>query len=197
MEYPHVYLAGPDVFARNALAHSQELKEICKNHKLIGHFPLDNELPTSGKPPQQIGHLISEKNEELIRKCDGVLANLTPFRGPSADPGTVYEVGFARGLGKVIVGYTDTGATFRDRTVQWLKRLGEAPSVRDDGTPEDARRMSIEDFDMMDNLMIPGGIEASGGTVFVPNGSNTGLRELAALAADELARQLNNVRKQQ
>ena len=47
---------------------------------------------------------IAMRNETHIRSCQAVIANLTPFRGPSADVGTVYEVGFARALGLLIFG---------------------------------------------------------------------------------------------
>ncbi len=192
MEYPHVYLAGPDVFRQDAVAYSSKLKDICMRHNLIGRFPLDNEILTSGKSLHQIGYLISAENEKLIRQCDGVLANLTPFRGPSADVGTVYEIGFARGLGKTIVGYTNDGSSVESRTIKWLSRLGESIRVRKDDSFEDVQGMTLESFSLIDNLMIPGGICASGGTIVVPSVS-IDLLVLVNTAAAELARLLYNI----
>ena len=40
-----------------------------------------------------------------LRQCDAVVANLTPWRGPGADPGTAFEVGFAAALGKPVLAY--------------------------------------------------------------------------------------------
>ena len=36
--------------------------------------------------------------------ADAIIANLTPFRGPSADAGTVYELGYMAGRGKFCLG---------------------------------------------------------------------------------------------
>jgi nucleoside 2-deoxyribosyltransferase len=30
----------------------------------------------------------------MMDAADAIIANLTPFRGPGADPGTVYELGY-------------------------------------------------------------------------------------------------------
>ncbi|WP_228260705.1 nucleoside 2-deoxyribosyltransferase [Marinobacter orientalis] len=35
---------------------------------------------------------IYRASRELMDSCDAIIANLTPFRGISADPGTVFEV---------------------------------------------------------------------------------------------------------
>ena len=32
-----------------------------------------------------------------MQGCDAMIVNLTPFRGPSADVGSAYEMGFMRG----------------------------------------------------------------------------------------------------
>ena len=47
---------------------------------------------------------IALRNKADIRSCEAIVADLTPFRGPSADVGTVCEVGFARALGLKIFG---------------------------------------------------------------------------------------------
>ena len=88
------------------------------------------------------------------------IANLTPFRGPSADVGTVYEVGFARALGLAIFGYATTTEAFLPRT---LKALGGEAKARQDGTWHDGDGLLVEQFGLFDNLMIEGGIIGSGG----------------------------------
>jgi nucleoside 2-deoxyribosyltransferase len=192
---PRVYLAGPDVFERDPARAGRALKELCAKCGLAGEFPLDAKVEHEpGASREQRGLAISRANEDLIRSCSGVLANLTPFRGPSADVGTVYEVGFAIGLGKPVVGYTNAREDFFWRTIAWLKRAGIAVQQRMDGSHEDASGMQIEAFDLCDNLMIPGGIARAGGEVITRERAEREGKSPAALAAEVLARILRSVR---
>ncbi len=70
-----------------------------------------------GVSKETMGLEISRANEALILSTDAVIANLTPFRGTSADVGTVYEVGMAKELRKVIVGYTHDERKFLQRNI--------------------------------------------------------------------------------
>jgi nucleoside 2-deoxyribosyltransferase len=158
-----VYLAGPDVFFPEPLLWAAGKKTICDRHGLIGVTPLDD-VPDE---PAEWGALpfwrrIALRNEAHIRSCQGLIANLTPFRGPSADVGTVYEVGFARALGLVIFGYATTTEPFLPRT---LKALGGDAKSREDGTWHDADGLVVEQFGLFDNLMIEGGIAGAGGAL--------------------------------
>ncbi len=112
MLFKRVYLAGPEVFLPNAKEIGEHKKALCKKYDFEGVFPLDNEVDAKDKTPRDIGFCISALNEELIRSCDFVIANITPFRGPSADVGTAYEMGFAHALGKVVFAYTNVSALF-------------------------------------------------------------------------------------
>ena len=47
-------------------------------------------------------------------------ANLTPFRGPGADPGTVYELGYMAGRGKPCFGYTNDASLYVDRVAAFI-----------------------------------------------------------------------------
>ena len=176
---PRVYLAGPDVFLPEPRAAGARLKAICRAVGLEAHFPLDVELDAA--------RAIAAANEALIRRCDGVLANLTPFRGPSADPGTVYEIGYARALGKPIVAYSEASDTFVERTVAWLERLGTRAQRRADGALADAEGMAIESFELIDNLMIPAGILAGGGAIVTPREAAADGRTVVECAAARLA----------
>jgi nucleoside 2-deoxyribosyltransferase len=161
---PRVYLAGPDVFLPDPIAVGEKKKLACERHGLEGVYPFDAESPVDERSRRDTGFLISEANERLIRSCVAVIANMTPFRGVSADVGTVYEMGYARGLGLVVFAYTNVAVGFADRT-----RLALGPSARRDekGGLRDADDMLIEEFDLMDNLMLEGGIRASGGQLVV------------------------------
>ncbi len=169
-----VYLAGPDVFLPEPQARAAALKAICAAHGLDGVSPLDA-LP-AGDPADWAGLAlplrIALRNEAHIAGCAAIIANLTPFRGPSADAGTVFEVGFARALGRPVFGWSNNAALFAVRTRAFLGR--------DDG--RDKEGLSVEDFpDMRDNLMIDGAIIASGG-VFVARPAADTWGDLAAFA---------------
>ena len=158
-----VYLAGPDVFLPDPEAWFARKKAICLAHGLRGVSPLDalpSEPPTWADLPEW--QRIAFRNEAHIRACDGIIANLTPFRGPSADAGTVYEIGFARALGLKVFGYAATRTPFLDRT---LEALAGGAHALPDGVWRDPEGLLIEQFGLFDNLMIEGGIIGSGGVL--------------------------------
>lgn len=136
-------------------------KTICERHGLVGVSPLDD---LADEPVEwaefPFWRRIALRNEAHIGSCRGLIANLTPFRGPSADVGTVYEIGFARALGLAVFGYATTSEPFLPRT---LKALGEGAKARHDGSWHDADGLMVEQFGLFDNLMIEGGIAGSGG----------------------------------
>jgi nucleoside 2-deoxyribosyltransferase len=157
-----VYLAGPDVFLPNAADWFARKKAICAAFHLTGVSPLDD-LPD---PPADWFVLpewrqIALRNETHIRSCDAIVANLTPFRGPSADAGTIYEIGFARGIGLKVFGYATVAALFLDRTLASIGGGRQAP----DGSWWDPDGLLVERFGLFDNLMIEGGIAGSGGSL--------------------------------
>lgn len=155
-----VYLAGPEVFLADAAEVAAAKKAVCAAHGLIGVFPTDE--PPCGEPEAPEWFRIYRACEAHLRGCDALIANLTPFRGPSADPGTVFEMGLMRGLGRPVLGYANVAARFGSRT---LAHLGPAARRRADGTWEDAEGMAVEEFDLFDNLMLEGAIRASGGVL--------------------------------
>lgn len=157
-----IYLAGPEVFlADGGAAVGAAKKAICAAHGLFGVLPVEEGGPPPAATAGDPGWCrIYRGNEDLIRGCDALIANLTPFRGASADPGTVFELGFMRGLGRPVFGYANAAARFGPRT---LAALGAAARRRPDGSWEDAEGMAVEEFGLHDNLMLEGGIRASGG----------------------------------
>ena len=113
-----VYLAGPEVFLADAAAMAKAKKAICAAHGLTGIFPTDEHGHAPGEDPEWLR--LYRGNEAHLRGCDALIANLTPFRGPSADPGTVYELGFMRALGRPVFGYANAGGRFGGRTIAAL-----------------------------------------------------------------------------
>jgi len=83
---------------------------------------------------------IYQLNVDRLLRSDAVVADLTPFRGPSADAGTVWEIGFAIALGKPVFGYTSDTREYREKV-----------------TPDGLR---IEDHGVIDNLMISASVES-------------------------------------
>ncbi|MFM2598232.1 nucleoside 2-deoxyribosyltransferase [Vibrio fortis] len=151
-----VYLAGPEVFLKDSIKIGAQKKELCRKYGFVGLYPLDNEIDTDGVSKEAIGLEISRANEALILSSDAVIANLTPFRGASADVGTVYEVGMAKALGKVILGYSHDERKFLQRNIEELENIRFSG-----GAYYDTNSMTVEDFDLVDNLMVDGGMTYS------------------------------------
>lgn len=158
-----IYLAGPDVFLPDPVAMAQAKKRICAAHGFVGVFPLDKDLDLSGLQPAQAGQRIYRANEELMRGCDLIIANMTPFRGPSMDVGTAFEMGFMRALGRPVLGYTNDGRLFAERIRAFLG-IARGAGGHPHGDA-DADGLLIEDFAMIDNLMMHGAVVASRGAI--------------------------------
>jgi nucleoside 2-deoxyribosyltransferase len=142
-----VYLAGPDVFRADAAEQGERLKARCGHHGFEGVFPLDAVVPTALSKIEQAAWIYRE-NTRLIRACDGMAANLTPFRGISVDPGTAFEIGYAASRGLPIAGYSDVSDSYLARVRRRFAVTISGESFRDqDGNV-------VEDFDLEDNLMI-------------------------------------------
>ena len=116
-----IYLAGPDVFFRNATAHFDALQARCAALGLLGVRPSDGGLSQGAQGSgDEIAQRIYAANVALIRDCDAVLANLMPFRNPfEPDSGTVFEVGMAVALGKPVAGLVhDLGLAYEDKVAR-------------------------------------------------------------------------------
>ena len=148
----HIYLAGPDVFLPDANEILLLKKQICKKYGFVGISPLDNTLPYLDNISKiQNGYLIANHNETIIKTCNILVANITPFRGPNMDPGTAYEIGFARGLKKPTFAYTSNPLTLFERTKLFY---GVTNNL-------DPNNILIEDFDSSENVMISNAVYSS------------------------------------
>src|SRR5262249_43107462 len=173
------YLAGPDVFLPNAVAHAARKVEICRRFGLRGLPPLNQDVETAAKA-LDVWQSIYEKDMAMMERCDIIIANLTPFGGASADAGTLIEVGWFLGKGKPIFGYSNASESFEQRM---RRQLG-------DGCAD----LGIEGFHLPDNLMIVGAVSSGGCPIFVPRGGETrgidaldGFEACAAAAAHVVA----------
>jgi nucleoside 2-deoxyribosyltransferase len=154
----NIYLAGPDVFLPNAAEIGRRKVALCKKHGAHGFFPLDNDVDlTAEDASRQIFH----GNEAMMTRCDIIIANLTPFRGPSADAGTVFELGFMAGHGKLCFGYCNDPALYVDRVRRGTEVSGDNHLV-------DPQGLSVENFGLADNLMKIHALELYGSPLIVP-----------------------------
>lgn len=136
-----VYLAGPDVFRRDALARGEALRELCRRHGLEGLYPLDAD-PAA---PVADADAIRRRCIRLIHEADLVVANLSPFRGHHMDPGTAWEVGYAQARGLPLYCWSDDPRPVAHRV---------AAVHADAEGRRDAEGHLIEDFGLVENLMI-------------------------------------------
>lgn len=152
---PRIYLAGPDVFLPDALAVGRRKVELCREFGFEGLYPMDQDEAVGADPVE-----IFRANRRLMQGADIGLFNLTPFRGPSADAGTVFELGFMYALGKPVYGYSGVRAAYRERV-----EAAEGGLQGKDGRQWDSAGHAVEDFGLSDNLMIERAIRESGGVV--------------------------------
>jgi len=135
-----VYTAGPAVFfpdLADRIATSHHNAQANGLEAIVPGDVLDRPADFPSSPTM---HDIYQLNVDRLLRSDAVVADLTPFRGPSADAGTVWEIGFAIALGKPVFGYTSDAREYREK-------------VAPDG-------LRIEDHGAVDNLMIAASVQS-------------------------------------
>jgi len=158
-----VYLAGPEVFLPNAREQLDYKITLARTAGLIPVSPGDLVIPPQ-PTKQQFGHAISEIDERMMDSADAIIANLTPYHGINADTGTCYELGYMCAQGKHAFAYTNVADNLRTRTVDYYR--GDVHTDAN-GRLRGSDGLAVEDVDMVDNLMMQGGIERRGGQVVV------------------------------
>ena len=145
-----VYLAGPEVLLPNAVQIGERQKAICRKYGIAGHFPLDAVLDLSDLPPLEAARAIFRANVAAIDAADAVIANMAPFRGPGMDAGTAFEMGYAHAKGIPVFAYTSDPRTYLGR----VRALGLVARMDAEGRSRDRGDLEIEDFGLVDNLMM-------------------------------------------
>ncbi len=148
MQKKKIYLAGFDVFYPNAVEVLDKKKKLCEDYGFTGLAPLDNKVDFS-QSKAKIRKDIYDANIALINEADLLCVNLNAFRHGEPDPGTVFEIGYAVGLGKEVYVYLDSDESMLEKT-----RTNDAQCVCKEGVWYDGNGLMIEDFDGMFNLMI-------------------------------------------
>jgi len=154
-----IYLAGPDVFLPDALEMGRRKIEVCRRHGVNGLYPLDNVVDlTAADASLQI----FKANTAMMDHADCIIANLTPFRGPGADGGTAYELGYMAARGKLCFAYSNDPALYADR----VRRLTEVTAQG--GRLSDPDGLTVEDFGHNDNLMMIHALDLYGAPLALP-----------------------------
>jgi nucleoside 2-deoxyribosyltransferase len=148
-----IYLAGPDVFLPDAVEIGRRKAELCTRHGVSGLYPLDNAVDLKAKDASL---KIFRGNEAMMNAADAIIANLTPFRGTSADAGTVYELGYMAGRGKL------DPSCYADRVRQFTDVHSR------NGRLVDGSGLTVEDFGLSDNLMMVHALNLYGCALVTP-----------------------------
>ncbi|KPI87118.1 hypothetical protein ABL78_3771 [Leptomonas seymouri] len=128
-----VYIAGPAVFHQDhGEAFYSKVRALLSQHGVVPLVPVDN-VATGALN-------IRNKNIEMIKACDAIIADLSPFRSLEPDCGTAFEVGYGAALGKVLL-------TYSSDTRCMVEKYG--------GT--EAQGLAVENFDLPFNLMLSDG----------------------------------------
>ncbi|KAF5222732.1 hypothetical protein ECC02_004309 [Trypanosoma cruzi] len=131
-----VYIAGPAVFNEDmGGTYYDRVRTALGMHGVVPLIPVDNMVSGAGE--------IRAKNLEMIRHCDAVIADLSPFRSHEPDCGTAFEVGYAAALGKTVLTFTSDRRSMREKY----------------GGAFDASGRTVEDFGLPFNLMLCDGTE--------------------------------------
>lgn len=156
-----LYIAGPEVFLPNGREQMARKAALVRHYGFEPLCPGDLDIPKQ-KTKKAFGHAISRVNEGMMNEAHAIIANLTPFRGEWADVGTVFELGYMCALGKMVAAYSNVAD---DHYQRLLRYYGNIITTDDAGYKRGPDGLSLEDFDMADNLMLDGGVERRGGIV--------------------------------
>jgi nucleoside 2-deoxyribosyltransferase len=137
----------------DARAHALRKIEICARYGILGRTPLNEDIERAAEMSDAaFAAAIFHKDLAMMAACDIIIANLTPFRGASADSGTLVEVGWFLGCGRPIFGYSNCATLFTDRSLRHVEAM-----------PDPHPGLVVHGFGLPDNLMIPSAVLRGGG----------------------------------
>lgn len=141
------------MFLADAPAHAARKLAICARHGLAGLPPLNEDVASlAALDDAAAWRSIFAKDLAMMEAADLAIVNLTPFRGASADAGTLVELGWFLGQGKPVFAYSNTATRFAARSAAQVAAL-----------PDPLPGLTVGGFGLPDNLMVPGAVEAAGG----------------------------------
>jgi nucleoside 2-deoxyribosyltransferase len=170
-----VYLAGPMVFDADPLRIFRRMKAICEECGVVGVAPLDNQIGLEGLPPgKPLLKAIVRADIGLMDTVEAAVFCLDGFRrGPEMDPGTAFEVGYMKALGKPMAGWTRDVRSYPERVAAFFRdtygaNLATAAAGAVGGTSgllRDPDGVLVHSEGCAQNAMVHVGIELAGGVV--------------------------------
>lgn len=154
---PVIFLAGPERYDLDAKAQYAAMCELCRSYGLHPITPLDDApgVPTvDADDPYTRAYQIFNKNQQHVRNCDILLANLNDFHGWEPESDTSFECGMAYQLGKKLYGYMNQLTRMRERV----------PNLGIDYGWRDLCGCNVENFDYPINLMFSSSMPIFQGT---------------------------------
>jgi nucleoside 2-deoxyribosyltransferase len=179
---PSVYLAGPDIFRKDAEAFAQWQKEICEKYGIIPMHPMDNNLDIDFTDTSiETRKKVYEADMSQMLEADIICANMNTFRGSEPDSGTCFEAGFFAGFNealkalgmsipaKPLYGYINTPSRYKERANTWNT---ENPDKTDSGSD-----WNISGVEMHVNLMMEVPMHETG--AFITSGFEDCIAQIA------------------
>ena len=147
-----LYLAGPEVWYPNVGAHFALRQHLCAESGFTMLLP-DTDALRELEPGEIMAREIYAERVARMRRADAGIINLTPWRGPAADPGAAFEAGFLSGLGKPVFAWmnipAEEDAEYRDRIDAHI-----GAQLDEDGVWRDGEGAFIEDFGLPETTML-------------------------------------------
>jgi nucleoside 2-deoxyribosyltransferase len=148
----NIYLAGPEVWFPNLGSHMAERQALCENAGFTLLQANTREL-REREPGEVMAREIYAERVARMRRADAAIVNLTPWRGPAADPGSAFEAGFLSGLGKPVWAYMNISY---EHDAEYLDRVEAhfGAQLDEDGVWRDGEGCLIEDLGLPETLML-------------------------------------------
>ena len=147
-----VYLSGPERWLADAGDLAARQRRICDAAGIEPLFWADETLRERDGSEAMARELYTTALAS-IRKADAVVANLTPWRGPSAHPSVAFEAGFASALQKPVFAFinleNEDDAEYRERVERLLGASMDGTGLWFDGDGAE-----IEDFGLPETAML-------------------------------------------
>ncbi len=147
-----VYLSGPERWTLGAADLMGRQRRLCAAAGVEPLFAGDTPLVERDGSEAMARELYAATLASL-RRADAVIANLTPWRGPSADPSAAFEAGFASALGKPVFAYMNV---FDEGHAEYAARVESliGSVIGEDGVLRDPDEAAIEDFGLPETVML-------------------------------------------
>ncbi len=147
-----VYLSGPGRWSPDGEAVLARQRQLCAAAGVEVKSPDEAALMHQDGSEAMARELYAAALASL-READAVIADLTPWRGPSAHPGAIFETGFASALGKPVFAYMNVED---EDDAEYAARVESTVGVvvGDDEVLRDVDQALVEDFGLPETLML-------------------------------------------